>query len=80
MRLIDADAIDFSEIKDPFDRARAEIIIKGCPTVSAGYRRLNFYDKLSIINGFHEWCEENIEEKTPAAMLEYLNYRGMLIR
>ncbi len=26
MRLIDADAIDFSEIKDPFDKARAESI------------------------------------------------------
>ena len=80
MRLIDADAIDFSELKNDFDRARAQIIIQGCTTASAGYRRLNFYEKLSIINGFHEWCEENIEEKTPAAMLEYLNYRGMLVR
>ena len=80
MRLIDADVIDFSELKNDFDRARAQIIIQGCPTASAGYRRLNFYDKLSIINGFHEWCEENIEEKTPASMLEYLNYRGMLVR
>lgn len=80
MRLIDADAIDFSEIKDPFEKARFEIIIKLCPTASAGYRRLNFYEKLSIINGFHEWCEAKIEEKTPAAMLEYLNYQGMLVR
>jgi hypothetical protein len=33
MRLIDAEKIDFSAIKDPFDRARAELIIKGCPSV-----------------------------------------------
>ena len=27
MRLIDADSVDFSKIKDPFDKARAEVII-----------------------------------------------------
>ena len=33
MRLIGADAIDFSKIKDPFDQAMAKIIIIGQPTV-----------------------------------------------
>lgn len=33
MRMIDAEKIDFCPIKDPFDRARAEIIIMGCPSV-----------------------------------------------
>lgn len=33
MRLIDADAICFDELKNDFDRARAKIIIMGQPTV-----------------------------------------------
>jgi hypothetical protein len=32
-RYIDADKIDFSQLKDDFDRARAKIIIMGQPTV-----------------------------------------------
>ena len=33
MRLIDADAICFDELKNDFDRARAKIIIMGQPTI-----------------------------------------------
>ena len=80
MRLIDADAIDFSEIKDEFDRARAKIIVMGQPTLNADRRRLNFYEKLTIINLFQEWCKKNCEDETPAALLDYLNDIGMLIR
>lgn len=32
MRYIDADKIDFSPLKDDFDRARAKVIIMGQPT------------------------------------------------
>ena len=35
MRLIDADALDFSLIENEFDRARAKIIVMGAPTVDA---------------------------------------------
>lgn len=80
MRLIDADAIDFSEIKNDFDRARAKIIIMGQPTLNANRGRLNFYEKVNIINLFQKWCKENGEDKTPASLLEYLNDIGMLIR
>ena len=34
MRLIDADAICFDELKNDFDRARAKIIIMGQPTIN----------------------------------------------
>lgn len=80
MRLIDADAIDFSEIKNDFDRARAKIILMGQPTLNANRRRLNFYEKVNIINLFQEWCKEKGEDETPASLLEYLNDIGMLIR
>ena len=80
MRLIDADAIDFSEIKDDFDRARAKIIIMGQPTLNADRRTLNHYEKAHIMNLFHKWCEENSKTHTLVSLLEYLNDIGMLIR
>ena len=80
MRLIDADAIDFSEIKNDFDRARAKIVIMGQPTLNANRRRLNFYENVNIINLFQEWCKEKGKDETPASLLEYLNDIGMLIR
>ena len=58
MRLIDADAIDFSAIKDPFDRARAKIIIMGQPTVKSQNGTVNFSNKLIIDKKFEEWCDE----------------------
>ena len=48
MRLIDADAIDFSAIKDPFDQARAKIIIMGQPTVKPQNGSVNFSHRLII--------------------------------
>lgn len=35
MRPIDADALDFSPLKDVFDRARAKIIVMGAHTIDA---------------------------------------------
>jgi len=41
MRLIDADIICFDALKDDFDRARAEIIINGQPTVNFATEKIN---------------------------------------
>ena len=48
MRLIDADAIDFSSIKDPFDQTRAKIIIIGQPTIKQQDGIVNFSHRLII--------------------------------
>lgn len=80
MRLIDADVIDFSVIKDDFDRARAKIIIMGQPTVNVGYKRLNLYERISIMNCFLDWCQENDKEGIAVDMLDYLNQSGLLFR
>ena len=58
MRLIDADAIDFSAIKDQFDQARAKIIIIGQPTVKPQDGIVNFSQRLIIAKKFEEWCDE----------------------
>ena len=57
MRLIDANAIDFSKIKDPFDQARAKIIIMGQPTVKPQDGAIIFSHRLIIAKKFEEWCD-----------------------
>ena len=79
MRLIDADAIDFSEIKDDFDRARAKIIIMGQPTIKPQDGIVNFSHRLIIAKKFEEWCDECRASKVPLSMVSFLRLHNLLI-
>lgn len=79
MRLIDADAIDFSEIKDPFDQARAKIIIMGQPTIKPQDGIVNFSHRLIIAKKFEEWCDESGVDKVPMSMVGFLRLHNLLI-
>lgn len=47
MRYIDADKIDFSPLKDDFDRARAKVIIMGQPTADVVEVKHSRWEKIS---------------------------------
>ena len=79
MRLIDADAIDFSAIKDPFDQARAKIIIMGQPTVKQQNGIVNFSHRLIIAKKFEEWCDECGADKVALSMVNFLRLHNLLI-
>ena len=79
MRLIDADAIDFSAIKDPFDQARAKIIIMGQPTVKPQNGIVNFSHRLIIAKKFEEWCDECGAAKDALSMVGFLRLHNLLI-
>ena len=79
MRLIDADAIDFSAIKDPFDQARAKIIIMGQPTVKPQNGIVNFSHRLIIAKKFEEWCDECVAAKDSLSMVGFLRLHNLLI-
>ena len=79
MRLIDADAIDFSAIKDPFDRTRAKIIIMGQPTVKPQNGVVNFSHRLIIAKKFEEWCDECGADKVALSMVNFLRLHNLLI-
>ena len=79
MRLIDADAIDFSKIKDPFDQARAKIIIIGQPTVKPYNGIVNFSNRLIIAKKFEEWCDECGAAKDALSMVGFLRLHNLLI-
>ena len=79
MRLIDTDAIDFSEIKDDFDRARAKIIIMGQPTIKPQDGVVNFSHRLIIAKKFEEWCDECGADKVPLSMVGFLRLHNLLI-
>ena len=79
MRLIDADAIDFSKIKDPFDQARAKIIIIGQPTVNPQDGAVNFSHRLIIAKKFEEWCDECGADKDALSMVNFLRLHNLLI-
>ena len=79
MRLIDADAIDFSAIKDPFDQARAKIIIMGQPTVKPQNGIVNFSNRLIIAKKFEEWCDECGAAKDALSMVGFLRLHNLLI-
>ena len=79
MRLIDANAIDFSKIKDPFDQARAKIIIMGQPTVKPQDGIVNFSQRLIIAKKFEEWCDECGAAKDALSMLCFLRLHNLLI-
>ena len=79
MRLIDADAIDFSKIKDPFDQARAKIIIMGQPTVKPQNGIVNFSHRLIIAKKFEEWCDEYGAAKDALSMVGFLRLHNLLI-
>ena len=79
MRLIDAYAIDFSAIKDPFDQARAKIIIMGQPTVKPQNGTVNFSHRLIIAKKFEEWCDECGVDKDALSMLCFLRFHNLLI-
>ena len=79
MRLIDADAIDFSKIKDPFDQARAKIIIIGQPTVKPQDGVVNFSHRLIIAKKFEEWCDECGADKDALSMVNFLRLHNLLI-
>ena len=79
MRLIDADAIDFSAIKDPFDQTRAKIIIMGQPTVKPQNGIVNFSNRLIIAKKFEEWCDECGAAKDALSMVGFLRLHNLLI-
>ena len=79
MRLIDADAIDFSAIKDPFDQTRAKIIIIGQPTVKPQNGVVNFSNRLIIAKKFEEWCDECGAAKDAISMVGFLRLHNLLI-
>ena len=79
MRLIDADAIDFSKIKDPFDQARAKIIIMGQPTVKPQDGAIIFSHRLIIAKKFEEWCDEYGADKVALSMVNFLRLHNLLI-
>ena len=79
MRLIDADAIDFSAIKDPFDQTRAKIIIMGQPTVKPQNGIVNFSHRLIIAKKFEEWCDECGADKVALSMVNFLRFHNLLI-
>ena len=79
MRLIDADAIDFSAIKDPFDNTRAKIIIIGQPTVKPYNGIVNFSNRLIIAKKFEEWCDECGAAKDALSMVGFLRLHNLLI-
>ena len=79
MRLIDADAIDFSAIKDPFDQTRAKIIIMGQPTVKPQNGIVNFSHRLIIAKKFEEWCDECGVAKVALSMVNFLRIHNLLM-
>ena len=79
MRLIDADAIDFSAIKDPFDQTRAKIIIMGQPTVKQQDGAVIFSHRLIIAKKFEEWCDECGLDKVALSMVNFLRIHNLLI-
>ena len=79
MRLIDADAIDFSAIKDPFDQTRAKIIIMGQPTEKPQNGIVNFSHRLIIAKKFEEWCDECGAAKDALSMVGFLRLHNLLI-
>ena len=79
MRLIDADAIDFSSIKDPFDQTRAKIIIIGQPTIKPQDGIVNFSHRLIITKKFEEWCDECGAAKDAPSMVGFLRLHNLLI-
>ena len=79
MRLIDADAIDFSAIKDPFDQARAKIIIMGQPTVKPQNGIVNFSHRLIIAKKFEEWCDECGAVKDALSMVGFLRLHNLVM-
>ena len=79
MRLIDADAIDFSAIKDPFDQARAKIIIMGQPTAKPQNGIVNFSHRLIIAKKFEEWCDECGVDKVALSMVNFLRIHNLLM-
>ena len=79
MRLIDADTIDFSAIKDPFDQTRAKIIIMGQPTVKPQNGVVNFSHRLIIAKKFEEWCDECGAAKDALSMVGFLILHNLLM-
>ena len=79
MRLIDADAIDFFFFKDPFDQARAKIIIMGQTTVKPQNGIVNFSNRLIIAKKFEEWCDECGDDKVALSMVNFLRLHNLLI-
>ena len=79
MRLIDADAIDFSEIENDFDRERAKIIIIGQQIIKPQDGLVNFSNRLIIAKKFEEWCDECGAAKVPMSMVSFLRLHNLLI-
>ena len=79
MRLIDADAIDFSEIENDFDREMAKIIIIGQQIIKPQDGLVNFSNRLIIAKKFEEWCDECGAAKVPMSMVSFLRLHNLLI-
>lgn len=54
MRLIDADKISFEDLGNDTDKAKAQIIIEGQPTINQGF--FGFTNRLVIAKCFEEWA------------------------
>ena len=79
MRLIDADAIDFSEIENDFDRERAKNIIICQQIIKPQDGLVNFSNRLIIAKKFEEWCDECGAAKVPMSMVSFLRFHNHLI-
>ena len=76
---MDADAIDFAAIKDPFDQTMAKIIIMGQPTVKPQDGAIIFSHRLIIAKKFEEWCDECGVDKDALSMVCFLRLHNLLI-
>ena len=79
MRLIDADAIDFSEIENDFDRERAKNIIICQQIIKPQDGLVNFSNRLIIAKKFEEWCDECGAAKDALSMVGFLRLHNLLI-
>lgn len=76
MRLIDANGIQFDELKNDFDRARAQIIIMGQPTINQG--NISFSNRLIVEKCFEQWAKEFNVLECPQSFLGWLCDMGFL--
>ena len=76
MRLIDAEKINFDNLKDPFEKARAEIIILGQPTICQG--NMSFSNRIILSKCFEEWANKNKVLNSAESFIAWLLDMGFL--
>lgn len=76
MRLIDADKISFEDLGSDIDKAKAQVIIAGQPTINQGF--FGFTNRLVIAKCFEEWAKENNVLTCPQSVVSWLHTMGFL--